>query len=228
MEKKYVYHCSPNGDIEEFDPRVSTHGKAYVYATPSKHVALIFAIEEHTDYKTCESYDAENDKLYVFESVKDSLKRFYKGKSGYLYKLPAEEFQYVEGMWRAEVVSEQKVKPLEVEYIPDIYEKLMQEEKNGNVTITRYENMPEDVEKGLYERVKLGYQKSLEYEGEFRACLFLEKLKSWGYEDKIFLKLGADIKKESQEGFEVYSKLLDKIKNKQVIQQKLKDKSNER
>ena len=33
---EYAYHCSPNGDIKEFIPQVSSHGKAYVYATPNK------------------------------------------------------------------------------------------------------------------------------------------------------------------------------------------------
>ena len=46
---KYVYHGSPNGGLTTLKPHKSTHMVEYVYATINPAIALIFAIEDHSD-----------------------------------------------------------------------------------------------------------------------------------------------------------------------------------
>lgn len=45
---KFVYHGSPMGGLNLIKPRVSTHGKAYVYALPEK--AIIFNYPNRPDF----------------------------------------------------------------------------------------------------------------------------------------------------------------------------------
>ena len=52
-----VYHVSPVSGLTLLEPRVSTHGKAFVYAIENPVTALLFGVHQD-DFDFCISTDA--------------------------------------------------------------------------------------------------------------------------------------------------------------------------
>lgn len=55
-----LYHVSPAPGIKVLEPRVSTHGKAYVYAVDNLATGLLFGVH-HDDFDFMISTDPETD-----------------------------------------------------------------------------------------------------------------------------------------------------------------------
>ena len=135
---EYAYHCSPNGDIEEFKPQVSSHGKPLVYATPNKSLALVFGIPEHNDYIINPVYDAKSNSYIFVEMQPEALTKYYRGKSAYLYTVNKDDFTETTG-WPGEICSSKEVKPLSVEFIEDLEQAILDEQKEGRLQIISYD-----------------------------------------------------------------------------------------
>lgn len=135
---KFAYHCSPEGEIKEFEPQVSSHGKAYVYATPNKSLALVFGVKGHNSLWIQPVYNNKENTCMFIEMSPNALAKYYRNKSAYLYVVNKEEFTESTG-WAGEICSPNPVKPLKVEYIEDLEQAILEEQKSGHLTVIPYE-----------------------------------------------------------------------------------------
>lgn len=140
---KIVYHGSPNGNIEEFIPKKSTHQKSCIYATENKVVAFLFMGKGNGDLDT--RISRVNGKLELVERRQGVLENLY-NKGGYLYELDGTSFRHYDYLWSLEVISfDKSIKPINKVYYKNILDTLNNEEKKGNIKIYRYPNRPNDM-----------------------------------------------------------------------------------
>jgi len=135
-----LYHVSATAGIKVLEPRASTHGKAYVYAIDNVVTGLLFgAPKDDFDF-----FIGTMDGIPVcFECYPGAFERVYAGKSCSVYELSEEGFLHGMTSWNAEVVCEHPVEVQREVVVPDLYERLLQEERDGNLIIRRYENSQE-------------------------------------------------------------------------------------
>jgi hypothetical protein len=132
---EYVYHGSPISGLTYIEPKISTHGKNWVYATKDKGVALVF-LQKWNDFIFNETIN--NGRHELTERLPNMFTEIYKGKSGYLYHLDAANFLEGQTSFTPEVVSNQREKVVYCEVITDCYENLCEMEKNNQITLFRY------------------------------------------------------------------------------------------
>ncbi|MDE7300378.1 MAG: hypothetical protein K2N94_16390, partial [Lachnospiraceae bacterium] len=130
-------HVSPSAGLKTLQPHVSTHGKAYVYAIENMVTGLLFGVR-HDDFDFSISTD-ENKKPIVYECYPGAFQRVYQGKSCSVYEVGEEGFQRGMTSWSPELVSENEVPVINEIVVADLHEKLLEEEKSGNLQICRYE-----------------------------------------------------------------------------------------
>lgn len=137
---KIVYHGSPDGNIEFLMSRKSTHQKKCIYATDNKVVALLFMGKGNGDLDI--RISSVNGKPELVERRTGVLEKLY-NKEGYLYELDGTTFDHYDYLWSLEVISfEEKIRPINKIYYPNILDALLEEEKLGNIIIYRYPNRP--------------------------------------------------------------------------------------
>lgn len=129
---KLSYHCSPDGNIEVFEPTRS-RGKPVVFSTPYKTLAYIFGIKGHNDYKI----SLQTNPLQIIEMCPNALERFYKNQSAYLYTFNAVDFSG-RTQWDGEITSDKPVKPSSCDFIPDLQAAILEEEKAGRLEVLRF------------------------------------------------------------------------------------------
>ena len=137
----YVYHGSPISGLTYLEPRISTHGKSWVYATKIKTLAILHS-QKKNDYIFNESFHSQI-QLELTERIPNALEEIYKGKTGYIYYLSATNFLDGQTSFTGEVVSEQREEVIKCEVIEDTYEKLLELEMRGEVILYRYPNRPD-------------------------------------------------------------------------------------
>ena len=147
-----LFHGSDNGTIDELKPMLSNHGKEYVYLTDNYVLAILYAHNPLKRPGGFFTYKFKNGKLWYDEYFENQTKVMYKGKKGFIYHFEDDNtLQRIEKMpWV--YISEQNIKPSNVEQIDDIYEELLRQEKLGNLVINRHENMSEE-EKAKYRKI---------------------------------------------------------------------------
>ncbi len=136
-----LYHVSPVHGIAILEPRVSTHGKAWVYAVENRTTGLLFGAR-HDDFDLILSNTAEGTPV-VYECYPDAWEQVYQGKSCSLYTVKEEGF--LRGMtgWSPELVCEHAV-PVEHEtVIEDLALELEKERMAGRLIFHRYEHTAE-------------------------------------------------------------------------------------
>lgn len=98
------------------------------------------------------------------------LKKTYKGVSGYIYSVD----EIAESNFQTQIpdaaASSTSVKITDVEFIPDAYEAILEAERNGLITITRYEEMTEKMQECTRKTIKKEYEEALEHP-EYRHFL---------------------------------------------------------
>ena len=130
-----LYHSSKIRGMKTLEPHVSTHGKAYVYATRNRTTAICFGAPKD-DFDLL--MDVCDGKTVLFECYPDALKRVYSGKSCSLYTVKEDGFIQGRTGWDEELVSENSVEVLQEQMIPDIYEFLMCASTKGDCMINLY------------------------------------------------------------------------------------------
>lgn len=152
------YHASPIGTIKRLEPRASNHGAPLVYFSKKRENVLVYlsnAIERYCK-ETGFSYDGRWEKWgpYGFEKngiqrleeyYPDALRKTYQGVSGYIYCAGSIEEADFDVRIPDAAVSNVPVDIESVEFVPDAYEAILQAEREGLITIMRYEEMPESV-----------------------------------------------------------------------------------
>ena len=136
-----VYHGSPSGNIEVLKSNISTHRKNCIYATSNKVVAMMFMGRGNGDLDTVKSFD--NGLPVLVERRPGIFEKLYK-KSGYIYELPGETFEYYDYLWTPEVISfEKEIFPIKKEYYENILESLKKMSDVGLLKLYEYLSRPE-------------------------------------------------------------------------------------
>ena len=128
-----LYHVSATPDIKVLEPRVSTHGKAYVYAIENLVTGLLFGAR-HDDFDFCISTD-ETGTPTCYECYPGAFDKIFQGKSCTIYEVLEEGFMHGKTSWSVELVCETEVPVQKSSFIPDLSIHLLEEQKKGNLNI---------------------------------------------------------------------------------------------
>lgn len=135
-----LYHISKTPGLNVLKPQVSTHGKAYVYAVENPVTGLLFGAE-HDDFDFI--ILEEDGKPVIMECYPGAFSSVFRGKSCSVYEIPEDGFLRGATSWHPELVCESEVAVVKETYVSDLYMRLLEEEKSGNLVIRRYENTNE-------------------------------------------------------------------------------------
>ncbi len=131
-----IYHGRIEGGLKEIIPHKCKHDKAYVYGSENIALCIIFSIKrrgEGIDFGV-----GPWGKTYIKELYDGAFEDRFAGRNTNLYKLAKKDFamktEYLE------VVSENPVKVIECEEVPDGAEYLKMLEKKKQVKIYRYKD----------------------------------------------------------------------------------------
>lgn len=118
-----LYHVSKLPNLTMLEPRVSTHKKPYVYATPNLNFALLFGGKSHGDLDGIYGHkDKEYNVPYFYEAYQDSFKNRFKNQSCYVYQVDPTNFLEGQTSFKGELVSEKPAKILSCFKINDLYD----------------------------------------------------------------------------------------------------------
>lgn len=177
------YHASSAGNIKQLEPRTSNHGIPLVYFSEKRENVLVYlsnAIEKYCR-ETGFSYNGiwqkwgaygfdENGIQRLEEYYPNALAKTYRGVSGYIYsvhKIVAADFDIRIPNTAASRIP---VKIDSVEFVPDAYEAILQAEKEGLITVMRYEEMPQKMKEWNVRTIKEEYDNAVEHP-EYRHFL---------------------------------------------------------
>ena len=132
-----LYHVSPSMGLKTLYPHVSTHKKAYVYAIENMVTGLLFGTKMD-DFDFLISTD-DHGIPTVYECYPGAFQQIYQGKSCSVYVVEDTGFQSGLTSWSEELVCDTEVAVQEEIIINDLYEKLSEEEQQGNLKVYRYE-----------------------------------------------------------------------------------------
>lgn len=136
-----LYHVSSVSGLTVLMPRVSSHGKAYVYAIDNLVTGLLFGAK-HDDFDFLIDADA-NGTPEIYECYPDAFSTIYQGKSCSVYELREDGFVRGVTSWNPELVCESEV-PVEKEIkVTDLYNRLRKEASAGKLILHRYADTQE-------------------------------------------------------------------------------------
>ncbi len=136
-----IYHVSDTAGLTVLQPKISTHGRAYVYAIENLVSGLLFgAKQDDFDLLIC---TAENGIPEVYECYPDAFYSVYHGKSCSVYKLREDGFSRGMTSWSPELVCETAVPIKEELRVENLYDRLLEAEKNGELILHRYSRKTE-------------------------------------------------------------------------------------
>lgn len=134
-----LYHGSviPNLNCIKANAKSHSQEKLVAYFTSDRVYALVCCRKREENFVTMGL--REDGKQHYFERFPKQLEVMYKNKAGYLYILPnTDGMIHTKGnTWEKDddVLVEQ------YEYIPDVYEAILEEERLGNIVIHWYEEI---------------------------------------------------------------------------------------
>ena len=148
------YHASRTPGIRQLEPRISNHNIPLIYFSKKRENVLVYlsnAVEKYCKEQGF-AYDGTWSKWGPYGFEKDGRLRFeeyypnalestYRGVSGYIY----EAAEVVDSKFALQipdaVTSEIPVDVMGVEFVADAYEELLRAEREGQITILRYEEL---------------------------------------------------------------------------------------
>lgn len=136
-----LYHVSPTPNLHNLTPRISSHHKPFVYAIDNLTTALLFGARKD-DFDFLLDTDAQN-RPVLYECYPDAFQKIYQGKNCSVYELEDTGFNRNVTGWPPELVCETPVPVVRETAVPDLYQRLLEEEKAGRLTIHRYTQTPE-------------------------------------------------------------------------------------
>jgi len=146
-----LYHVSKVPNLKVLEPRISTHGKEYVYATTNLEFALFFGGKESAgDFDGM--YGIEEGIPFFYEAYKGALKRRFGGAKCYIYECDPSNFEKDRTSFKGEVVSEKVVKVVNCKVIDDLYQHLLQLNDNGKLQLRFFEETKE-YRKMIYDHI---------------------------------------------------------------------------
>lgn len=177
------YHASPVGGIVRLKPSISDHGIPLVYFSEKRENVLVYlsnAVEKYCK-ETGFSYDGKYQKWGPYGFNKDGTQRLeeyypnaladtYKGVSGYIYYAETIQDSGFETQIPDAATSRIPVNISSVEFVPDAYEAILQAERDGLLTILRYEELPDKMREINKRIIKDEYENASEHP-EYRHFL---------------------------------------------------------
>ena len=167
---KKVYHGSTIQGLKIIKRRKSTHLKEWVYGTYQEAIATIFISNKGSDlYYHLSGNGTKDNPIILVERRKDMFKDIF-NVSGSLYTLDGKNFITGATGWSAEVVSESDEKVINEEYIDNVYDKLIELDKNKKLVLYLYPNRPEFIpldNSDLIPKVIHWYKKGLNIDSFF-------------------------------------------------------------
>jgi len=140
MEK--LYHGSKYSGIKKLEPKHSTHG-TFVYATPSRELAIIFSSRCGDDLTYSLFRESNNEPWNIVERIPHAFATMFSNSSS-LYTLNDTTFKDIHtGFY--EVVSEVPVDVLKEEKISNVYEEIKKLESLGKVKLYHYPDRPKSI-----------------------------------------------------------------------------------
>lgn len=177
------YHASQVKGITQLQPHISNHGIPLIYFSKKRENVLVYLSNSVEKYckETGFSYDGKWKKWGSYGFDKDGRQRLeeyypnalvntYKGVSGYIYSAEAITDSGFEVQIPDAATSSEPVTVKDAEYIPDAYEAILQAEKNGLITIIRYEEMSDRMREWNRKTIKEEYEKAEDHP-EYRHFL---------------------------------------------------------
>lgn len=177
------YHASPVKDIYVLEPRISNHGIPFIYFSKKRENVLVYlsnAVEKYCK-ETNFLYDGiwqkwaaygfnEDGRQRIEEYYPNALEKTYKGVEGYVYMTEEIEEADFQTQIPDAATSSAAVKVTGVEFVPDAYEAILEAEKQGLLTIDRYEEMTERRKEWLRKTIKKEYADATDHP-EYRHFL---------------------------------------------------------
>ena len=133
---EYVYHGSKIQGLKKLKTRSGTHRQEWVYATPSKAVALIFISNRGWDLNYRIDGNGTKEKPLILTERKPGMFDEIYNISGSLYTLKGNNFKSGRTSWNAEVVSEFEEEIVKEEQIDNILEKIVELSEKVNSYLT--------------------------------------------------------------------------------------------
>ena len=133
---KLLYHVSEVCGLTVLKPKVSSHGKAYVYAIENLVAGLLFGAK-WDDFDFLMTND-EAGRPVLYECYLDAFEGKYAGKSCSVYEVEEAGFQKGVTGWEPELVCEREVPVQREVAIDDLHDRLLVEEIQGNLILHRY------------------------------------------------------------------------------------------
>ena len=149
MDKKvqYVYHGSTHQGLKIINRNKSTHGQSWVYGTLSKAISTIFISNKGSDlYYHLSGNGSKDNPVILVERKKDMFKEIF-NVQGSLYTLSPKNFMSGKTGWSAEVVSNKDEEVLLEEHIDNVFEKLKELNKIGELKLFLYSDKPKYIPK---------------------------------------------------------------------------------
>ena len=208
-----LFHGSPK-KLDVINPHVSSHGMAYVYASPDYKYALCYAGQNWNDFEINQAY--VDGQLCLTEIQKGKFIEKFQ-RPGYVYHLNKDDFKMIPNHPKKEFISEEEVVPLTVDEIPNVYRRLSAE----GIQFYTYPDLPpyiKDRKQYIMDRAKSFYVQDnpqlLEYlcksfpdmEDDFRS--YCTSYTGKGKKSEIStegVSDTADISGENEENLETYT-----------------------
>lgn len=137
-----LYHGSTKQGITTLEPHQSTHGE-YVYATPYKELALIFAGRCGDDCTYALYRNNKTDPWKIVERVPESLRTMFHNQ-GSIYTVEDATFKDLHSGF-AEFVSSKSVNVIHEEIIPNVIEAIEALAYEGKIELYMYPNKPKEI-----------------------------------------------------------------------------------
>lgn len=152
------YHASPIGGITRLKPHISNHGIPLIYFSAKRENVLVYlsnSVEKFCretgfvhkgKYQKWGPYGFDKDgRQRLEEYYPSALASTYKGVSGYIYFtetiIPSDFALQIPDA----AASSEPVDIAGAEFVPDAYEAILQAEREGLLTILRYEEMSDEM-----------------------------------------------------------------------------------
>lgn len=186
------YHASQVGGITCLEPRISNHKIPLIYFSDKRENVLVYlsnAIEKYCK-ETGFVYEGAWQKWgpYGFDQAgrqqleeyyPNALKTTYKGVSGYVYQAETIVDSGFDTQIPNAFTSSEPVMVSGVEFIPDAYEAILQAERDGLISIIRYEDMSDSMKQWNVQMIMDEYRNAkdhLDYQHFLKGnFLFLTK-----------------------------------------------------
>ena len=169
------YHASPTVGINILEPRISNHGVPLVYFSTKRENVLVYlsnAVEKYCRETGFEfsgkwtkwgPYGFNKDgTLRIEEYYPNALKDTYQGVPGYIYAVEA----ITDSGFQLEIpdaAASSEPTPIKTsEFIPDAYEAILAAEKEGLISILRYEDMREQQREWMERTIREEYLNAID------------------------------------------------------------------